>query len=272
MGVHNGSSKVPILCLGAPRSGTASLGEALRILGYKSVHHGTNMHASDPDWPLLSAAADATFATLLTYDAARAPFTRSDWDALLADRYDAVTDVFSYFAISLLNAYPEAKVILVERDIDSWYRSWTIQKKVYFGPVIFHLMRLIGPLIGSVAYTGATKCIMGWIGSNRRTDIFDRAREAYIRHYREVREIMENRPGMLLELQLTDGWAPLCAFLDKDVPNEEFPRVNEMKAYAERAREQQRGVVLQAVRNVALAALVGVAVSWSWRTIGQSRS
>lgn len=260
-------SKVPILCLGAPRCGTASLGEALRILGYKNVHHGTNMHASDPDWPLLSVAADATFPTLSTYDAARAPFTRIDWDALLADRYDAVTDVFSYFAISLLNAYPDAKVILVERDIDSWYQSWTVQKKVYFGPVIFQLMRLIGPLIGSVAYTGAMMCIMGWIGSNRRADIFDRAREAYIRHYRDIREIMADRPGMMLEFQLADGWAPLCAFLDKDIPDEEFPRVNEMKTYAERAREQQRGVILQAMRNVALVALVGVAVSWSRKVI-----
>jgi hypothetical protein len=34
-------------------------------------------------------------------------------------------------------------------------------------------------------------------------------------------------PERLLEFDLKDGWRPLYKFLEKDVPDREFPRVNE---------------------------------------------
>lgn len=37
-------------------------------------------------------------------------------------------------------------------------------------------------------------------------------------------------PERLLEVDLASGWAPLCAFLGKPVPDEPFPRVNDGQA------------------------------------------
>jgi Sulfotransferase domain len=34
----------------------------------------------------------------------------------------------------------------------------------------------------------------------------------------------------LLEMDLSDGWEPLCKFLGMPVPNEPFPRANDAKA------------------------------------------
>lgn len=52
------------------------------------------------------------------------PFTRTEWDQLLAD-YGAVTDVPALaFWEDLVAAYPEAKVVLMERDIERWYKSF----------------------------------------------------------------------------------------------------------------------------------------------------
>lgn len=52
-------------------------------------------------------------------------FTRTDWDQLLGS-YSAVSadPPAVAFAEDLIAAYPEAKVILVEREIESWYRSF----------------------------------------------------------------------------------------------------------------------------------------------------
>lgn len=37
-------------------------------------------------------------------------------------------------------------------------------------------------------------------------------------------------PERLLVMNLKEGWAPLCAFLGKPIPDEPFPRVNESEA------------------------------------------
>jgi hypothetical protein len=34
----------------------------------------------------------------------------------------------------------------------------------------------------------------------------------------------------LLEFEAKEGWSPLCAFLGRDVPREEYPRRNDSKA------------------------------------------
>ena len=36
--------------------------------------------------------------------------------------------------------------------------------------------------------------------------------------------------GQLLEMDLNDGWGPLCQFLNVLVPSEPFPKVNDVEA------------------------------------------
>ena len=53
--------------------------------------------------------------------------------------------------------------------------------------------------------------------------------------------------GQLLEMELSDGWGPLCQFLDVPVPDEPFPRVNDGQAadkYATRLILKALGVWL----------------------------
>lgn len=37
----------------------------------------------------------------------------------------------------------------------------------------------------------------------------------------------------VLEYRIQDGWAPLCKFLNKEVPLQPFPRVNDVKEFEE---------------------------------------
>ena len=49
--------------------------------------------------------------------------------------------------------------------------------------------------------------------------------EQYEAHNAQVRATVP--PGRLLVFNVKEGWAPLCAFLGKEVPSESFPFVNE---------------------------------------------
>jgi hypothetical protein len=52
------------------------------------------------------------------------PFGRTEFDQLLGS-YGAICDApFITFAPELIEAYPDALVVLVERDIETWYKSF----------------------------------------------------------------------------------------------------------------------------------------------------
>lgn len=75
-------------------------------------------------------------------------------------------------------------------------------------------------------------------------------------------------PGRRLDWDLRDGWAPLCAFLGKPVPDVPFPRANPREAHLARVRQRQdkflRMVVGLGVRKAVpwAVGLVAVAVGY----------
>lgn len=54
----------------------------------------------------------------------------------------------------------------------------------------------------------------------------------YEEHYEAIKR--EVSPDRLLEFEVKEGWGPLCAFLGKEVPEVEFPRVNDSKDFGDR--------------------------------------
>jgi len=50
-------------------------------------------------------------------------------------------------------------------------------------------------------------------------------RHTYITHYSHVRHVVPR--DRLLEFESKDGWGPLCEFLGKEPPKENYPRVND---------------------------------------------
>ncbi|KAL9617638.1 MAG: hypothetical protein Q9204_008472 [Flavoplaca sp. TL-2023a] len=217
--------KMEVLCLSYMRTGTASMYAALNVLNLPCFH-SFSLFSRVPDCKFWSAALDAKFFSK------GAPFTLTQWDQLLSD-YAAVTDVpATPFAEDLIAAYPDAKVILMERDIDSWFTSFddNIIKPVWARYTQF---------IGSVDpwYVGPLKdlhmrWVRGWMGANSEEEM----RRVAKRHYREHNEMVRRitPKERLLEYKMGSGWGPLCEFLGKDVPGVEFPRVNEAAALQEK--------------------------------------
>ena len=48
---------------------------------------------------------------------------------------------------------------------------------------------------------------------------------AYTEHYENIYKMCPKEK--LLRLKLGDGWAPLCRFLEKDIPSNDYPNVND---------------------------------------------
>ncbi|TDZ31617.1 hypothetical protein C8035_v001849 [Colletotrichum spinosum] len=235
--------------------GSASITQALTILGYDGVHHGIQAITSPREWVLFSSAADSTFPTLPSYTGA--PFPRDKWDSLFG-AYEAVTDMGSFFALPLVAAYPDAKVILVERDVDAWFQSMdeAIFKTTWgwrADLVIDHL----GPRWGLAGGRTLRKILLGFYGARGVDEMRAAARDRYRRHYAEVRAAVV--PGeRLLEFKLEDGWGPLCEFLGRDVPPDvPFPVANKRREHLDRVRTRQN-------RFLKLAVVVGLRRALPW--------
>ena len=159
-------------------------------------------------------------------------FTRTDWDQLLGS-YGAVSadPPAVAFAEDLVAAYPDAKVILVEREIESWYRSFDTNVIIpQWSPWISFVSELDPWLLRPVRRCHR-RWATGWMDSHSRAEMREKARPAYRDHYVLVRRVTPK--DRLLDFQLKDGWGPLCEFLGKPVPDVPFPRVNDSEALQE---------------------------------------
>ena len=86
---------------------------ALHILGYDDVYHGTDVYSNIKDCDMWIDALNAK------YFAKGKPFGRAEFDKLLG-HCAAITDgPANCLSLELMDAYPDAKVILVERDFDA---------------------------------------------------------------------------------------------------------------------------------------------------------
>ncbi|KAF3480430.1 uncharacterized protein GIQ15_05777 [Arthroderma uncinatum] len=161
------------------------------------------------------------------FDKKGKPFAGEDFDRILWN-YDAVSDEpCCHFVDELLAAYPDSKVILNVRTRESWLRS--MQNSV--------LTVLSWRSFTILSYLDQDFSAGYWPLLNYSTSVLSRGIPAYKaaaapallesfdRHYDYVRKVVPKRK--LLEFHPSQGWKPLCQFLDLPIPEEEFPNLNE---------------------------------------------
>ena len=234
---------------------------ALEILGYNNTAHGFDMISHPEIGAPWMQAVNAKFL------GQGKPNGRAEFDALLGN-CAAVTDIpCAAFWEELMAAYPEAKIILVQRDIEDWYKSFdaTIITEL-FSRVTTVIVDYVEPLIGSRIGALNRKLVYGYFQAETPDEVRQNARGVYREHYRRIREAAPKE--RLLEYRLGEGWGPLCDFLGKEVPEGlHFPRVNEAAAMKAIVRETQlkkfeaAGAAL--ARYLVPLAVVGIA-TWCW--------
>lgn len=253
-----------VLCLGAFRTGTYSMTTALNMLGVDRVLHGRHMAGWAKENPLLlqqwgrAAWANLPYMRALYPDrppgwlkpefaSDTTPFTRQQWDVLLAD-YQSIADVACLYPESLIKAYPRAKVILCYRDPDKWAASIDATLVQLVTGWAGTLVRLFAePLAGTFGFTMRWDVLRAWFEVETVTEMRAVYKDKFEAHYAAVRAMVP--PGQLLEYRLGDGWGPLCEFLETPDPGPgvSFPRVNDGKTLRRTLRRGMATTMLKAL-------------------------
>jgi hypothetical protein len=178
--VESKSVTLKVIGTGFGRTGTDSMREALNMLGFGPCHHMYEVIANERQKALWRALAQGV-----------AP----DWNKLFAGYLSCMDWPSAHYWPKLIQAYPEAKVILTYRTPESW---WTSVEKT--------LLAIANQVFG---------------GRPR-----DRAHaiSVYEANVRAVKAVVP--PDRLLVHNLGDGWEPLCAHLGAPIPDQPYPSRN----------------------------------------------
>lgn len=196
-----------VIGAGFGRTGTLSLKLALEQLGVGRCYHMMEVFQK-PEAPQ----------QWLDIAEGRPP----PWEDVF-EGYSATVDwPAATFYRQLADYYPEAKVILSERDADAWFES--TQATIF-----------------ARDFDQIPNQVWGQMANRVVADLFDgrlhdrdHAISVYRRHNEEVRRVIA--PERLLVYEVSQGWGPLCAFLGLPVPDAPLPRVNSREEFIGRSK------------------------------------
>lgn len=204
---------------GFGRTGTVTLKAALEMLGLGPCHHMLEvMDNAETQLPFWNRVAE---------DSAGA-----DWDEVYGGYKATVDWPGCHFYRELTAFYPDAKVILSLRDAGEWYDS--MAQTILAGMAQMDLDRPVPK--DNPMYFGAVIIGQKDLGGDlTRENVI----AAFERHNDEVRRAIP--ASRLLEYRVTEGWEPLCRFLDLPIPPAPFPRTNARDNFQDHI-ETARGV------------------------------
>ncbi len=228
---------IKVIGAGLGRTGTTSLKIALEKLGFDPCYHMTELFEQPGH--------------IGTWEAAMRG-EPVDWEEVFCGYRATVDWPGAAFYEDLMERYPEAKVILTVRDPERWYVSAlstiyharrTASSRVLaalglFIPGVRDVRRATG-IVEDLAWEG----IFGGRFEDREhaIGVFDRLNGQVVERI---------PPERLLVYDVKEGWAPLCAFLGAEAPEDEpFPRLNAAAAFRKEVR--RRRALTYAVPSVA---------------------
>lgn len=131
------------------------------------------------------------------------------------------------FAFDLITTYPSAKVILNTRDPHAWYESASATVMVALRSPLIRVMSWLDPELLGRWIPMCRKLWRGYFG----VDVGDEEHltRRFMQHYEDVEMIVDKE--RLLIYRVGEGWGPLCTFLEKEMPDVPFPRVNESASF-----------------------------------------
>ncbi len=196
-----------VIGAGLGRTGTMSLMAALEQLGFEKCHH---MQYVARDKRQVDFWHDIAMGGV------------PDWDAVFAGFQASCDFPACVYWEELCGQYPDARVILTSRDAERWYQSTfeTIYQMQFAMP---GWVKLLLPRVGKM-FQFIVKLVWDDFFEGKFADK-DYAIRRYQQHNQHVREVVP--ADKLLEFFPSDGWEPLCRFLEVPVPEGPFPNLND---------------------------------------------
>ena len=174
--------------IGLSRTGTTSLTEALRTLGYRAVH-----------CPL----------SLLSLSRGRLELNRR-----FVHRFDAFTDSPVARVYKELDAeFPGSKFILTTRPLDAWLRSIRRMRNPF---TLLKLLPKVRQLTSDFSDSGS------FFDERSLRDAFMRHNRAVCDHFAD----RMGKDLLVFDASAGDSWDKLCAFLGHKPPAAPFPHYN----------------------------------------------
>lgn len=199
---------MPLEVIGAGfgRTGTTTLKTALKQLGYEKIYHmnEVNLNPEHTEY-WLSALNGADV----------------DWNLFFKEYNAAVDWPTCTFYKQLMEKFPNAKVILTVRDPEKWYES--VLNSIYQRHLARH-QENAPPLLSD-------ELVWGSVFDGNFTDK-EHAIQVFNKNIEDVRASVPLE--RLLEFDVKSGWVPLCKFLGKEVPAEDFPHLNDHTEFSKR--------------------------------------
>ncbi|WP_082152511.1 sulfotransferase family protein [Candidatus Rhodobacter oscarellae] len=183
-----------VIGTGFGRTGTESMRFALEMLGFDPCHHMRQVYRDDTQMRLWADVAVR----------GQAP----DWERLFEGFQAAVDWPSVLYWRDLIDAFPDARVILTHRSPESWWLSY---EKT--------LLKVVKHLPG----TDLARGLMDLTFDKRPLDR-DHCISVYKAHVREVLDTVPKE--RLLIHNLGDGWKPLCKHLGVAIPDAPYPSSN----------------------------------------------
>lgn len=234
---------------------------ALEILGYNEVYHYFSSFSNARDheiWvPLLKA----------KYSGQKVDW-RAQFDKVIG-HCAAVSDTPSIFlAKELVKAYPEANVILVEREIKAWLKSFDVIAKGFFHPGN-KIIATLDPKFTGRIYALIRIWMREEFRAMSRKACMANARETYYKHYAYVRTLVPKE--RLLGYELGSGGIHCVLFLGRRFRNVLFSRVSESAIMQEKVDIVILRTAVTALTNLALGVggivTLALAIYWQWKRV-----
>ena len=203
-----------VICAGWGRTGTRSLKYALQTLLNAPSYHMQNILLNKRD-------------AKLWYDIIFNNPKTIKWDEIY-NGFGACLDFPScnYYK-ELMDAYPDAKVILTVREENGWMKSWnTLNNKI----IKSFTFRFLSKIPGTSFYVQKkihNEAIIGPNGMFKGMKSEEDIKKEFLKWNQSVIDYVPK--DRLLVYEIKDGWDPLCQFLNLPKPDIPFFHKNKTK-------------------------------------------
>ncbi|KAI3317788.1 hypothetical protein HD806DRAFT_356491 [Xylariaceae sp. AK1471] len=210
--------EIKIICAGLPRAATSSMQAAIERLGFGPCMHMAHVlpHADRAQ---------------LMLDAVREQDTakRQKMVRELMAGHASVADMpVVFFAADLMDMYPEAAVVLNQRNSGALWAASAKESFEFFFSWRFFITCLF---FRTDRLWYRMNCEAMSLCHRMHGTPIPWTLDVYEGHRKWVLDEAKKRGRPVLEFVPKQGWEPLCNFLGAEVPCEPFPRLNEKKTF-----------------------------------------